>query len=97
VSGTNRPGQPPKIRLVFQLERAEMPRLYDELIRFAKGTKRVGRLRTLAYDGLLVHEGVMLPSTLRVTPPDTAESFDGDRAGVMNDLFAPAIDAGGSP
>ena len=36
------------IRLVFKLERAEHPRLYDELIRFGKGVKRVSRLRVLA-------------------------------------------------
>jgi hypothetical protein len=39
------------IRLVFELERADNPRLYDELIRFKKGTKRVNRLRTLAQEG----------------------------------------------
>ena len=41
------------IRLVFQLERADNPRLYDDLIRFKKGAKRVNRLRTLAQQGLL--------------------------------------------
>jgi hypothetical protein len=40
------------IRLVFVLERAENPRLYDDLIRFKKGTKRINRLRTLAQEGL---------------------------------------------
>ena len=45
---------PPKaIRLLFELERADNPRLYDDLIRFKKGTKRVNRLRTLAQEGLL--------------------------------------------
>lgn len=41
------------IRLVLQLERADNPRLYDDLIRFKKGAKRVNRLRTLAQEGLL--------------------------------------------
>ena len=41
------------IRLLFELERADNPRLYDDLIRFKKGTKRVNRLRTLAQEGLL--------------------------------------------
>lgn len=45
------------IRLVFELSRAEHPRLYDDLIRFQKGTKRVNRLRVLAYDGLLAQFG----------------------------------------
>ena len=40
------------IRLLFELERDDNPRLYDELIRFKKGTKRVNRLRTLAQKGL---------------------------------------------
>jgi hypothetical protein len=42
-----------RIRLVFELERADNPRLYDELIKFNKGQKRVNRLRTLAQEGLL--------------------------------------------
>ena len=45
------------IRLVFELSRAEHPRLFDDLIRFQKGTKRVNRLRVLAYDGLLAQCG----------------------------------------
>lgn len=44
------------IRLVFQLERADNPRLYDDLIRFKKGAKRVNRLRTLAQEGLLAEQ-----------------------------------------
>jgi hypothetical protein len=40
------------IRLVFVLERDENPRLYDDLIRFKKGTKRINRLRTLSQEGL---------------------------------------------
>ena len=42
------------IRLVFELWRADHPRLFDDLIRFQKGTKRINRLRVLAHDGLLV-------------------------------------------
>jgi len=48
---------PASIRLVFELSRAEHPRLFDDLIRFQKGTKRVNRLRVLAYDGLLAQFG----------------------------------------
>ncbi len=44
---------PDSIRLVFELERADNPRLYDDLIQFKKGSKRVNRLRTLAQEGLL--------------------------------------------
>ena len=53
MTGPTKTSEPTRIRLVFQLERAELPRLYDELARFHKGVKRVGRLRTLAYEGLL--------------------------------------------
>jgi len=48
---------PVSIRLVFELSRADHPRLFDDLIRFPKGTKRVNRLRVLAYDGLLAQFG----------------------------------------
>lgn len=50
---------PEPIRLVFELARADNPRLYDELIRFQKGSKRVNRVRVLAYDGLLAQQGVL--------------------------------------
>jgi hypothetical protein len=46
-------GQPERIRLVFELERADNPRLYEDLIQCKKGSKRVNRLRTLAHEGLL--------------------------------------------
>ena len=86
------PKEPLPIRLVFKLERAEHPRLYDELIRFRKGAKRVNRLRLLAYDGLLVQQGLLkLPGqTLSETPGSIG--FDGDADGVTNGLFEPAID-----
>jgi hypothetical protein len=33
------------IRMLFELDREDDPRLYDDLIRFKKGTKRINRLR----------------------------------------------------
>jgi len=89
--------EPLPIRLVFKLERAEHPRLYDELIRFRKGAKRVNRLRLLAYDGLLVQQGLLkLPGqTLSETPGSIG--FDGDADGVTNGLFEPAVDDQGGP
>ena len=44
-------GEP--VRLLFEMTRDDNPRLYDDLIRFNKGTKRVNRLRFLAHEGLL--------------------------------------------
>ncbi len=48
------PGALKPIRLLFELERGDNPRLYDELMQFKKGSKRVNRLRTLAHEGLLI-------------------------------------------
>ena len=42
-----RPNDEP-VRLLFEMTRDDNPRLYDDLIRFNKGTKRVNRLRFLA-------------------------------------------------
>ena len=81
------------IRLVFELARADHPRLYDELIQFHKGTKRVNRLRVLAYDGLLAQSGVfagMGRCSPHLPSASSAQEGNGD---ITNDLFAPAIDA----
>jgi hypothetical protein len=86
------PKEAPPIRLVFKLERAEHPRLYDELIRFRKGVKRVSRLRVLAYDGLLAQKGVLVSDRL-VVGDDGRDAGAGEGAcAVTNDLFAPAIE-----
>jgi hypothetical protein len=78
------------IRLVFELGRADHPRLYDDPIRFPKGTKRINRLRVLAYDGLLAQMSqvvaVGLVSRTVATLID-AEEGSGD---VTNDTFAPS-------
>ncbi|EXI82617.1 MAG: hypothetical protein AW10_00403 [Candidatus Accumulibacter appositus] len=84
---------PKPIRLVFELARADHPRLYDELIQFHKGTKRVNRLRVLAYDGLLAQSGVfaeMGRGSPHLPSASSAQEGNGD---ITNDLFAPAIDA----
>ena len=78
------------IRLVFELARADHPRLYDDLIRFHKGVKRVNRLRVLAYDGLLTQIGHFV--TIGLAPQhrkgiDNADEGGGD---VTNDVFAPS-------
>lgn len=79
---------PKPIRLVFALARADHPRLYDDLIRFQQGTKRVNRLRLLAYDGLLVQSGVFVAGG-QVISANGAQEGSGT---VTNDLFAPAIE-----
>jgi hypothetical protein len=46
------------VRLLFEMTRDDNPRLYDDLIRFNKGTKRVNRLRFLAHEGLMAQQGL---------------------------------------
>ncbi len=41
------------IRMLFELDRVDDPQLYDDLIRFKKGTKRINRLRLLAREGVI--------------------------------------------
>lgn len=41
------------IRLLFELDREDDLQLYDDLVRFKKGTKRINRLRLLAHEGVL--------------------------------------------
>ncbi|MBA4109205.1 MAG: hypothetical protein C0487_06390 [Leptothrix sp. (in: Bacteria)] len=79
------------IRMVFELSREDHPRLYDELIRFPKGTKIINRLRVLAYDGLLVQVGrAMSPARNEHDEPSDGEVPEGG-ASLTNDLFRPAI------
>lgn len=50
------------VRLLFEMTREDNPRLYDDLIRFNKGTKRVNRLRFLAHEGLLAQNWTLMPT-----------------------------------
>jgi hypothetical protein len=47
------------VRLLFELSRDDNPRLFDDLMRFNKGPKRVNRLRFLAHEGLLSQHWVL--------------------------------------
>jgi len=85
------------IRMRFELERADNPPLYDELMKFAKGTKRLNRLRTLAHEGLVTQRGWTAPAATvaatreaRGVEHRTAEQV---RAAASNELFGPAVDA----
>jgi hypothetical protein len=73
------------IRLVFELARADHPRLYDDLIQFHKGVKRV-----LAYDGLLAQIGHFV--AIGPVPQVRKGIGNADQEGgdVINDVFAPA-------
>ena len=87
------------MRMRFDLERDDNPPLFDELMKFPKGTKRLNRLRTLAHEGLHAQRGWSLP-----TGRDEARRKDmigeGQRgqvddvlAAASNELFGPAVDA----
>jgi hypothetical protein len=90
-TGPLKPAEP--IRMVFELTRDDHPRLYDDLIRFQKGTKRINRLRVLAYDGLLMQSTHFLPDPCAAEQPDSASGAQTGRGDVTNDTFAPALDA----
>ena len=83
---------PKPIRLVFELARADHPCLYDDLIQFHKGTKRVNRLRVLAYDGLLAQTGVFVGMGHGLPHQPSENSAQEGSGDVTNDIFAPAID-----
>lgn len=85
--GASRP-----IRLVFELARADNPRLFDELSQFPQGPRRVNRLRVLAYDGLLAQHGVFVLSPMqRPGAVEVPEGHDAQAARVTNGVFEPAI------
>ncbi|MBY0468808.1 MAG: hypothetical protein K2Q07_07510 [Burkholderiaceae bacterium] len=61
------------VRLLFELSRDDNPRLFDDLMRFNKGPKRVNRLRFLAHEGLLAQQwllglAVQLPAPTAAAP-----------------------------
>lgn len=64
------------IRLLFELDRVDDPQLYDDLIRFKKGTKRINRLRLLAREGVLGQLGLAAGGILqRVVQVSAANAF----------------------
>ncbi|HEY0847170.1 MAG TPA: hypothetical protein VGE12_17505 [Noviherbaspirillum sp.] len=75
------------IRLVFQLERADNPRLYDDLIRFKKGAKRVNRLRTLAQEGLLAQQWSVGFGNPAMQVREEAAPRDVGDAAITNQVF----------
>ena len=90
------------MRMNFELERDDNPPLFDELMKFPKGTKRLNRLRTLAHEGLHTQRGWSVP-TGRAEAKRDEMIGEGQRgqadsvlAAASNELFGPAIDAGAS-
>lgn len=89
MSGAPRP-EPVAIRMVVELARADNPRLFDELSRFPKGPRRVNRLRVLAYDGLLVQNGLLAVNATRERPDDPP-AVGLQRSTVTDQLFEPGL------
>ena len=56
------------VRLFFEMTRDDNPRLYDNLIRFNKGTKRVNRLRFLAHERLMAQQWLAAQSGAMAAP-----------------------------
>ena len=82
------------LRINFELDRADNPPLYDELMGFTKGVKRVSRLRTLAYAGLLSqgpHQPVHPANTTART--DQQGHHNSATAEASLELFGPSADA----
>jgi hypothetical protein len=87
------------IRLLFELERADNPRLYDELMSFRQGSKRVNRLRTLAHEGLLIQHmqpGLRMRETeIQGDGADAVDStaLDKESVAILNQVFeAPIVE-----
>ncbi|MDO8040300.1 hypothetical protein [Janthinobacterium sp. SUN137] len=89
-------GTPLTIRLSVELERADNPPLYDDLVKFPKGPRRVNRLRTLAYAGLVVQQCGQTTSVMEaqwITKPSTGPNTPGQDAIVAlasMELFGPS-------
>lgn len=84
------------VRLFFEMTRDDNPRLYDDLIRFNKGTKRVNRLRFLAHEGLMAQQWLTAPGG--IAPPmrsEAAASVSSSVARQTNQAFDEPQDAGG--
>lgn len=66
------------VRLLFELSRDDNPRLFDDLMRFKKGPKRVNRLRFLAHEGLLAqywHLGMTVAAPVPVPMAAAAKAL----------------------
>lgn len=79
------------IRMNVYIDKDEHPLLYAELRKFAKGTRRVQRLKTLASERLLLDNG---PYTAKGSLPMHRASFqqEGQEGGVNEARIEPALD-----
>jgi hypothetical protein len=83
--------EPKPVRLVFELSRADNPRLFEELVRFPQGAKRVNRLRVLAYDGLLAQYGVFTLASEAAALVSVRNMAAPESAALIGDVFGPGL------
>lgn len=70
------------VRLLFELSRDDNPRLFEDLMRFNKGPKRVNRLRFLAHEGLLAQQWPLGMTVAVPVPAPMAAALKAPHAGV---------------
>lgn len=69
-----------QLRMQFELSRNDDPGLYDDLVRFKKGTKRINRLRFLAHEGMVAQtaaQGAMVARSGSLPLPAVAPTWNG--------------------
>jgi hypothetical protein len=92
-------GYPP-IRMIFELDQADDPVLYGDLMRCRKGQRRVNRLRLLAHEGAVSQFHLVNPEVVaRILPvtPVAGENpvvTPGIEMELASDVFADPITEG---
>lgn len=84
---TSGQGRGTRLRVVLDFHREDQPRLFDDLMRFPKGTRRVNRLRFLAHDGLMVAEMPPTWATQRPKPRSPPAPAEDNDASITDDVF----------
>ncbi len=83
------------LSMLFEMSRDDNPRLYDDLVRFNKGPKRVNRLRFLAHEGLLAQGWTLVPAAaapaVALPAAPAAPAVDLGDPALTNALFSPPL------
>ena len=77
------------LKITFELEKADNPPLFQDLVQFPKGPRRVNRLRTLAHAGLIAQQAV--PSMSSVASSSAGVLRDESTNEAALELFGPAV------
>jgi len=76
------------LKITFELEKADNPPLFQDLVQFPKGPRRVNRLRTLAHAGLIAQQAV--PSMPCAASGSASLQHDESTKEAALELFGPA-------